>query len=72
MESPMTSQGPGSKLPTCETNEPPKSITARNATPAGLAPADRENMLSVFPEMAERIIAAARSEVLQKLEPDMA
>lgn len=62
MTNPIISQGAKPYPRTCETNDQPKDVAAKGVVSAGLTPADRENMLSVFPEMSERILAAARTE----------
>ncbi|GEM_PF-4509189 len=54
--------------PNCEPATPAhgkSALAAQNLSPggqAGLTPADRENMLSLFPEHTDRILAASRKD----------
>lgn len=45
----------------CEPDSPPQTTAEATQAKAGLHPADLDNMLSLFPEMAERILKAARA-----------
>ena len=63
-----SNNAPKAKPPTCEPATPAhgkSALAAQNLSPggqAGLTPADRENMLSLFPEHTDRILAASRKD----------
>ena len=68
MDSITPNNVPKAEPPTCEPATPAhgkSALTANNLPPsgqAGLTPADRENMLSLFPEHTDRILAASQKD----------
>jgi hypothetical protein len=65
MDNTTPKEQPNTRVPSCapSTNKPDlDALKALLSGQAGLTPADRENMLSMFPEHAERIMAASRKD----------